>query len=151
MKTGKTIPIKVHPSFKAHIGTVDSKNLKSIYVQFSTWVEPIKEYSCWNCVVKKFRKLLKTRMSSVIDVNNFKQNVIVDLDLRGSGISLGKKSFMKCEMTLFTKNKLNLKNKETILRIEKETKQLISDELKNNNYFSFHNSKKPIKHNSSLQ
>jgi hypothetical protein len=141
MKTGKTIPIKVHPNFKAHIGTVDSKNLKSIYVQFSTWVEPRKEYGCWNCVVKKFRKLLKTRMSAVMDVNNFKQNMIVDLDLRGSGISLGKKSFMKCEMTLFTKNKLNLKHRETILGIEKNTKQLISDELKNNDYFLFHNSK----------
>ena len=51
---------------------------------------------------------------------------------------------MKCEMTFFTKNKLNLKDKETILKIEKETKQLISDELKDNKYFSFHNSKKPI-------
>tara|TARA_R110000803_G_scaffold25801_2_gene61593 strand:- start:3828 stop:4268 length:441 start_codon:yes stop_codon:yes gene_type:complete len=144
MKTGKTIPIEVHPNFKAHIGTVDSKNLKSIYVQFSTWVQPIKEYSCWKCVVKKFRKLLKTRMSTVIDEDIFKENMIVDLDLRGSGISIGKKSFMKCEMTFFTKNKLNLKDKETILKIEKETKQLISDELKDNKYFSFHNSKKPI-------
>lgn len=144
MKTGKTIPIKVHPNFKAHIGTVDSKNLKSIYVQFSTWVQPIKEYNCWTCVVKKFRKLLKTRLSTVIDGDIFKENMIIDLDLRGSGISLGKKSFMKCEMTFFTKNKLNLKDKETILKIEKETKQLISDELKDNKYFSFHNSKKPI-------
>ena len=28
MKTGKTIPITVHPKFKAHIGTVDSKKFK---------------------------------------------------------------------------------------------------------------------------
>ena len=57
MKTGKTIPIKVHPKFKAHIGTVDSRNLKSLYIQFSSWVKPIKEYNCWQCVVKNFRKL----------------------------------------------------------------------------------------------
>ena len=125
MKTGKTIPIKVHPKFKAHIGTVDSKNLKSIYVQFSSWAKPIKEYNCWNCVVK-----------------NFRTNMIVDLDLRGSGISLGKKSFMKCEMTFFTKSKLNLKNKETVASIEYKTKKLITEELKDNEFFSFSSTKK---------
>ena len=142
MKTGKTIPIKVHPEFKAHIGTVDSKNLKSIYVQFSSWAQPIKEYNCWGCVVKNFRKLLKTRMTRLIDENNFKTNMIVDLDLRSSGISLGKKSFMKCEMTFFTRQKLSLKNKETISSIEQKTKKLITEELKDNEFFSFSSTKK---------
>jgi hypothetical protein len=142
MKTGKTIPIKVHPEFKAHIGTVDSKNLKSIYVQFSTWAQPIKEYNCWGCVVKSFRKLLKTGMARLIDDNNFKTNMIVDLDLRSSGISIGKKSFMKCEITFFTKSKLNLKNRQTITSIEEKTRKLITEELKGNEYFSFYSTKK---------
>ena len=142
MKTGKTIPIKVHPEFKAHIGTVDSKNLKSIYVQFSSWAQPIKEYNCWDCVVKNFRKLLKTRMTGLIDENNFKTNMIVDLDLRSSGISLGKKSFMKCEITFFTKSKLSLKNKETIVTMQEKTKKLITEELKDNEFFSFSSTKK---------
>ncbi len=142
MKTGKTIPIKVHPKFKAHIGTVDSRNLKSIYVQFSSWAKPIKEYNCWSCVVKNFRKLLKTRMTNLIDENKFQTNMIVDLDLRSSGISLGKKSFMKCEMTFFTKTKLNLKSKETISSIENKTKKLITEELKDNEFFSFSSTKK---------
>ena len=81
MKTGKTIPITVHPKFKAHIGTVDSKSLKSIYIQFSSWAKPIKEYDCWHCVVKNFRKLLKTRLTNLIDKTKFKDNIIVDLDL----------------------------------------------------------------------
>ena len=142
MKTGKTIPIKVHPEFKAHIGTVDSKNLKSIYVQFSSWAQPIKEYNCWGCVVKNFRKLLKTRMTGLIDEDNFKTNMIVDLDLRSSGISLGKKSFMKCEMTFFTRHKLSLKNKETISTMQEKTKKLITEELKDNEFFSFSSTKK---------
>ena len=142
MKTGKTIPIKVHPEFKEHIGTVDSKNLKSIYVQFSTWAQPIKEYNCWGCVVKSFRKLLKTGMARLIDDNNFKTNMIVDLDLRSSGISIGKKSFMKCEITFFTKSKLNLKNRQTITSIEEKTRKLITEELKGNEYFSFYSTKK---------
>ena len=41
--------------------------------------------------------------------DNFKPKVIVDLDLRSSGISLSKRSFMKCEITMFTNQKLNLK------------------------------------------
>ena len=142
MKTGKTIPIRVHPKFKAHIGTVDSRNLKSVYIQFSSWVKPIKEYNCWKCVVKNFRKLLKTRMTGLIDENNFKTNMIVDLDLRSSGIALGKKSFMKCEMTFFTTHKLSLKNKETISSLEEKTKKLITEELKDNEFFSFSSTKK---------
>ena len=141
MKTGKTIPIKVHPKFKAHIGTVDSRNLKSIYVQFSSWAQPIKEYECWNCVVRNFRKLLKTRMSDIIDREKFKENMIVDLDLRSSGIAVGKKSFMKCEMTFFIKNKLNLKNKHTIETLQEKTKRLISEELKGNKFFTFSSTK----------
>ena len=60
MKTGKRIPLKVDTKFKSHIGTVDSKNLKSLYIQFSSWVEPISESSCWECVVKNFKKSIKT-------------------------------------------------------------------------------------------
>ena len=142
MKTGKTIPITVHPKFKAHIGTVDSKSLKSIYIQFSSWAKPIREYDCWKCVVKNFRKLLKTRVTNLIDKTKFKDNIIVDLDLRSSGVSVGKKSFMKCEMTLFTNSKLNLKDAKTIYTIEEKTRKLINDELKDNEYFSFHSSKK---------
>ena len=142
MKTGKTIPIKVHPKFKSYVGTVDSKNLKSIYVQFSSWAQPIKEYSCWGCVVKNFRKLLKTKMSNLIDNDVFKDNMIVDLDLRSSGVELGKKSFMKCEMTFFTKGKISLKDKKTINTLELKTKKLINEELKNNEYFSFHSGRK---------
>ena len=81
-------------------------------------------------------------MTNLIDENNFKTNMIVDLDLRSSGISLGKNSFMKCEMTFFTKTKLNLKNKETITSIESKTKKLITEELKDNEFFSFSSTKK---------
>jgi hypothetical protein len=142
MKTGKTIAIKVHPKFKSYIGTVDSKNLKSIYVQFSSWAQPTKEYNCWGCVVKNFKKLLKTKMTRLIDKSLFKDNMIVDLDLRSSGVELGKKSFMKCEMTFFTKSKISLKDKSTISGIESKTQKLINEELKNNEYFSFHSGKK---------
>ena len=57
MKTGKTIAIKVHPKFKSYVGTVDSKNLKSIYVQFSSWAQPSKNIivgGVWLKILKNF-------------------------------------------------------------------------------------------------
>ena len=145
MKTGKTIPIRVHPKFKAHIGTVDSKNLKSIYVQFSSWAKPIKEYNCWNCVVKNFRKLLKTRMTNLIDENNFKTNMIVDLDLRSSGIKVGKRSFMKCEVTLFLNNlktTKDLKSSDIKNSVDLLTSEIINKSLKTSKDFEFHATKR---------
>ena len=141
MKTGKRIPLTVDSKFKSHIGTVDSKNLKSLYIQFSSWVEPISESSCWECVVKDFKKSIKTEMSGLLNLNNFKPKVIVDLDLRSSGISLSKRSFMKCEITMFTNQKLNLKDKNLVIELEEKTNRLINKESTSHKHFNFYSSK----------
>jgi hypothetical protein len=141
MKTGKRIPLKVNPKFKSHIGTVDSKTLKSLYIQFSSWVEPVSESSCWECVVKNFKKSIKTKMTNIMDINKFKPKLIVDLDLRSSGINMCKRSFMKCEITMFTKEKLNLKDKDTINNLQIQTNTLIDEERSSNKHFIFYSSK----------
>tara|TARA_R100001591_G_C4325374_1_gene176656 strand:+ start:255 stop:686 length:432 start_codon:yes stop_codon:yes gene_type:complete len=141
MKTGKRIPLVVDSKFKSHIGTVDSKNLKSLYIQFSSWVEPVSESSCWGCVVKNFKKSIKTEMSGLINLDNFKPKVIVDLDLRSSGISLSKRSFMKCEITMFTNQKLSLKDKNLVTELELKTNRLINKETTSNKHFNFYSSK----------
>ena len=141
MKTGKRIPIKVNPMFKSHIGTVDSKTLKSLYIQFSSWVEPVSESTCWGCVVKNFKKSIKTKMSSLINAQKFKPKLIIDLDLRSSGLNICKRSFMKCEITMFTNQKLNLKNKNLINELEEKTNELINTEQQSNKHFLFYSSK----------
>ena len=141
MKTGKRIPLVVDSKFKSHIGTVDSKNLKSLYIQFSSWVEPVSESSCWGCVVKNFKKSIKTEMSGLINLDNFKPKVIVDLDLRSSGISLSKRTFMKCEITMFTNQKLSLKDKNLVTELELKTNRLINKETTSNKHFNFYSSK----------
>ena len=141
MKTGKRIPLVVDSKFKSHIGTVDSKNLKSLYIQFSSWVEPVSESSCWGGVVKNFKKSIKTEMSGLINLDNFKPKVIVDLDLRSSGISLSKRSFMKCEITMFTNQKLSLKDKNLVTELELKTNRLINKETTSNKHFNFYSSK----------
>ena len=41
MKKGKTSKLNVFDDAKCFYGTVDSKNLKSIYVVLQTWIEPL--------------------------------------------------------------------------------------------------------------
>jgi hypothetical protein len=141
MKTGKRIPLKVNPKFKSHIGTVDSKALKSLYIQFSSWVEPVSESACWECVVKNFKKSIKTKMTNIMDIQKFKPKLIVDLDLRSSGLHMSKRSFMKCEITMFTKEKLNLKDKDILTALQDKTNTLIEEEKSSNKHFVFYSSK----------
>ena len=145
MKTGKRIPLVVDSKFKSHIGTVDSKNLKSLYIQFSSWVEPVSESSCWGCVVKNFKKSIKTEMSGLINLDNFKPKVIVDLDLRSSGIKVGKRSFMKCEVTLFLNNlktTKDLKSSDIKNSVDLLTSEIINKSLKTSKDFEFHATKR---------
>jgi hypothetical protein len=141
MKTGKKIPIIVDPTFKSHIGTVDSLALKSLYIQFSSWVEPVNESKCWECVVKSFKKSIKSGMSEIMDTTQFKPKLIVDLDLRSSGLNLSKRSFMKCEITLFTKTHLRLKDKNLVSSLKEKTRLLINKEKSSNKHFSFYSTK----------
>jgi hypothetical protein len=141
MKTGKKIPLNVDSKFKSHFGTVDSKNLKSIYIQFSTWVEPINESSCWDCVVKSFEKSIKTNVNKYLDLKKFKPKTIVDLDLRSSGIETNKRSFLKCEITLFTNTDLNLKSPLLIGDLNEMTNKLIDCEKHKSEHFNFFSTK----------
>ena len=40
MKKGKTIKLSGYRTFKSHYGTIDSANLKSIFINIQSWVEP---------------------------------------------------------------------------------------------------------------
>lgn len=51
MKKGKSVKMNVSTSFKSMYGTVDSKNLKSLYINIQSWVSPKTELENWNRVV----------------------------------------------------------------------------------------------------
>jgi len=44
MKKGKTSQLKIFNDSKCYYGTVDAKNLKTVYIVLQSWVEPIKEF-----------------------------------------------------------------------------------------------------------
>lgn len=143
MKKGKTSKLNGFKLCKVLYGTVDSKELKSVYVNIQTWVEPKLEIEKTNRLVSNFNREIKQSISSNLDKSFFKDNFILDLDLRCSGILLGKKSFMNLEITLFLTD-TNTDFKSIVLKkqIDNLVKDLYTEIILNNQYFTFKTSKK---------
>ena len=143
MKKGKTSKIIGFKNTKVTYGTVDSFELKSIYLNIQTWVEPYKDSDNWNRVVLNQSRSIKHTILRSINHNLFKENFIVDLDLRHSGISLGKKSFLNLEVNLFTNiDNLDFKDNSIKESLKELTKNIISSNFNKNDYFEFSITKK---------
>ena len=129
---------------KTSYGTVDSKNLKSLYINLQTWVLPKDEYENWVRIVGNLSREIKHSVYESLNGELFHENFIVDLDLRTSGIQVGKKSFMSLEINLFTKNELDFKS--TIVKdsVKKIIKEIYKNCIIRNTKFLFSSSKNPI-------
>jgi len=141
MKTGKFIPLGYYKDVKIGYGTVDYKNLKTIYIKLNSWIEPENEKDEFNRLLLKTKKNIKSR---IYDLRSdfFKKESIVDLDVRTKGIRLGKKSFLNLEITLFTEKPLDIKSKELKSMISDLTKNIVESDLDNKILFNFHKNKK---------
>jgi hypothetical protein len=142
MKKGKSCVIKGYKQIKCSYGTVDSKNLKSIYLNIQSWVEPKGLEMDWIRPVSILNKNIKSNLGEVINKDLFNDKFIVDLDLRTSGISIKKRSFMNLEITLFVKTEVGFKSTE----LKNELKEIISSVekycFKPSKYFKFYLTKK---------
>jgi hypothetical protein len=137
MKKGKTSKLNIFGDAKCQYGTVDSKNLKSIYLILQTWIEPNDDYENWSKLTGEIkRNILHTLLESV-DRTIFEKKFIVDLDLRTSGIQKNKKSFLNLEITLFV-HKENIDFKSILLKskIKNILGSIYKDDLKNSKYFT---------------
>lgn len=141
MKKGKTQKITGLKNCKVLYGTVDSKDLKSIYINLQTWAEPKIEFEKTEKMVSMLNREIKQSLSNNLNTDLFKENFIVDLDLRHSGILIGKKSFLNLEITLFTKNMFEFKSFYLKKGVSELTKKLHKSFFYKNPYFLFHNSK----------
>ena len=128
MKKGKSCVLKGYKKFKSTYGTVDSKNLKSIYLNLQTWVEPKNVEGNWERVISSISRSIKMLVSEIIDKTIFNENVIIDLDLRASGINLKKRSFMNLE----------IKSSEIKNSVKNIISTLETELIKKNKYFSFY-------------
>ena len=105
MKIGKYIPLGTYNNVKIGYGTVDFKNLKTIYLKLNSWIQPQNETDDFDFTINKSRRRLKQIVSGLKNPL-FKEQSIVDLDIRTKGIKLEKRSFMNLEVTLFVENQL---------------------------------------------
>ena len=111
MKTGKFIPLGIYNNVKIGYGTVDFKNLKTVYLKLNSWLQPENETEDYNHTILKTRRKIKEFIYNLKN-QNFKQQSIVDLDIRTKGIKLEKRSFMNLEVTLYVENQFDVKSKE---------------------------------------
>ena len=145
MKLWKEINLDLLENYKTKIGTVNNKESKSLYLNFTAWgeiLEDNKEQN-YNTFLSGVRKKIKQNLNDNIDRNIFyNDRYIVDLDMRTSGFSTIKRSFMACEITLFQKKNLPI-NQSIIIE---HSKNIIYDVINNifegNNVFKFHKAKK---------
>jgi hypothetical protein len=142
MKKGKSVKLNLSNHFKSVYGTVDSKNLKSVYINIQSWVDPKIDLENWNRVVCNFSREIKHTVFDSIDTSIFTINSIVDLDLRTSGINYGKKSFLNLEINLFSNRELDFKSNDVKNSIKKVVKNIQDSNIIPNKYFNFTLTKK---------
>jgi hypothetical protein len=152
MKKGKSCSIKGYKKIKCSYGTVDSKNFKSIYLNIQSWVEPKSIEDSWIRLVSYFNKQIKNTITDSVNGDLFSDNFIVDLDLRTSGITLKKRSFMNLEVTFFIKKSVDFKSLEIKNSLKKIIYNLETDIFNKSTHFNFHLSKNDkIKKESKLE
>ena len=143
-KNGKQLISEGHENYRVLSGTVDNKNPKALYLNISAWGESIVSGEVnYGPILRAVTKKIKIKLKSSLNSDLFYvDRCIVDFDMRESGISYGKKSFMNCEITIFQKKLFKLQEK----TIQKELKligEVITDEvLEEFKYFKFKKRKK---------
>ncbi len=145
MKLGKEIKLDLLDNYKTKIGTVNNKESKSLYINLCAWgqLSELDENLNYGYYLRNVRKKIKQKLNNSLNKDLFHNHkYIVDLDMRTSGLSVEKRSFMSCEITLFQKKYLPL-NKPIIVDNTKEIiKDVVTDCLENNSIFTFHRTKK---------
>jgi hypothetical protein len=142
MKKGKNVKIQLFNPIKSVYGTVDSKNLKSVYINIQSWVAPKDDYDNWNRIVCNLEREIKHSVFDSINTKFFQDKSIVDLDLRTSGINQGKKSFFNLEINLYTIVQLDFKDKEIKDSVKAIVRNIYRNNIYKNKYFDFSTSKK---------
>jgi len=149
MKKGKTTKLSGYRTFKAQYGTIDAQNLKSIYINVQTWLEPKYDVENWNRVVLNMTRSVKHCVLENINKEIFDTKFIVDLDLRTSGLQLNKKSFMNLEINLFLLEPTDFKSPKLKKYVKSLIKEVYGDVFSKNKYFKCFLTKngnaKPIK------
>jgi hypothetical protein len=141
MKTGKYSPLGEYNDVKIGYGTVDFKNLKTIYLKLNSWLQPENETDDFDHVICRSRRKIKEIVYN-LKAPYFKQQSIVDLDIRTKGIKLEKRSFMNLEVTLYVDNQFDVKSKELKNTVKRLIEDIVDLGLQEKKLFNFYKTKK---------
>jgi len=141
MKKGKTSKLDLYNECKCYYGSVDTTELKSIYLVLQTWVTPTVEKENWNTTVGSITRTIKHKIYELLNREMFRDRFIVDLDLRTSGLKTSKSSFLNLEITFFTKENIEFKSNKLCDELKKITEEIYHDVLSNSKYFTIQYSK----------
>jgi hypothetical protein len=140
MKKGKFISIGVHNNVKIGYGTVDYKDLKTIYIQLNSWTRPDTEDCDFDRLIAKTRRQIKENIYN-LKCEYFKPQSIVDLDIKTSGIKTNKRSFMDLEITLYVEKYFDVRSKEIKQIVTDLSETLIDTVLTDETLFNFNETK----------
>ncbi len=146
MKTGKEIKNNNFKNYSVTFGSVNNKNPKAIYINLSSWAEPINEDETnYNLTIRSLNKKIKQSLFNYFDSEDDclfdKHRTIVDLDIRESGIRYGKRSFMSCEITLYLFNEYSITSTFMKDKLDGITEYLLKNVFENNKNFKFNKKK----------
>lgn len=146
MKTGKEIKINNFEDYNIVVGSVNNKKPKAVYLNISAWSEPLKEFDVnYTREIKNLNKKLKQTLFNYFNNNpktNFiKNNTIVDLDIRESGVRYGKRSFMNCEITLFLNEEMSINSEKMKENLDSLIPMLVKSVFEKDEAFKFHRRK----------
>lgn len=141
MKNGKYISLGDYKNVKIGYGTVDFKNLKTIYLKLNSWVQPTNEIDDFDTSITKTRRIIKEIIYNLRN-ENFKPQCIVDLDIKTKGIKIEKRSFMNLEVTLYVDKSFDVKSKSTKTMVKDIIENVIDSGLTDKNLFNFNKNKK---------
>jgi len=145
---GTEFTININDNMNVTFGSVDKNNPKTVYIKFSAWANTINfdEDLEYKTVVRKLAKEIKRYIYFNINQDIFKNDMtMVDMDMRESGITDGKSSFMSCEVTLFQINNYLLAGDIISDELIRLCKHICSDIYGNDSYFEFFKHKKQAK------
>lgn len=134
---GKEININSNQNYTVKLGTVNNNNPKCVYFNIKGWATPTNDLELdYGKIVRVLNKRIKSALHESLDTSKFLGDLmLVDTDLRDSGIRFGKKSYFNCEVTLYQKD---IKQFQDLpLEVHKLTQHLIEDTLEPFEYFSF--------------
>jgi hypothetical protein len=130
-KFGKEKALFKNDSFRVKYGTIDASKLNALYINVESWVQP-NEIINFDNKIRIIRKDIISKLKENLDRTFFHENFIVDLDLRSSGLSLNKKSFMFIEVTVYPKKFIKFNSEALTNQVTTLALQTIDTVQKNN-------------------